>query len=150
MRQVGLVIFVCFMWTSGVQAQQGLVTVKSAHSVTLTADRLESLVREQGMTVFARINHAAGATKVGQMLRPTELLIFGNPKVGTPFMQCSHSVGIDLPQKALVWEDTAGQVHLTYNDPAYLAARHGAMRCGTLITKISEALQHFARAATSP
>lgn len=92
-------------------------------------NRLEGLLKEKGMTIFARIDHAAGATQVGKALRPTEVLIFGNPQGGTPFMECKQSVGIDLPLKALVWEDAAGQVWLGYNDPVYLAQRHGVPQC---------------------
>ena len=89
-------------------AHEGLISVKSVHSVSVTADPLESILKNKGMNVFARINHGAGAAKVGKTLRPTELVIFGNPKVGTPLMQCSQSIAIDLPQKALIWKDEAG------------------------------------------
>jgi uncharacterized protein (DUF302 family) len=102
------------------------------------------------MTVFIRINHAEGAQKVGKKLRPTELVVFGNPKVGTPLMQCSQSVAIDLPQKALIWEDEAGLVWLSYNDPRYLAKRHGITECVNVIKKIEKALSNFAHAATRP
>ena len=102
------------------------------------------------MTVFIRINHAEGAQKVGKDLRPTEVIIFGNPKVGTPLMQCSQSTAIDLPQKALIWEDEKGQVWLSYNDPNYLANRHGISGCSDVIEKIQTALSNFAAAATLP
>ncbi len=101
------------------------------------------------MTVFARINHAEGAEKVGKQLRPTELIIFGNPKVGAPLMQCGQSVAIDLPQKALIWEDEAGQVWLSYNDPKYLAKRHSINDCDEVIKKIETALGNFAKTATT-
>ncbi len=110
-------------------AADGLIQVKSDRSVSATADKLDELARQRGLTVFARIDHGAGATKVGKTLRPTELLIFGNPNAGTPFMQCSQTVAIDLPLKALVWEDGSGQVWVGYNDPAYIAARHGVTQC---------------------
>ena len=105
-------------------AVDGLVTLKSAHGAKDTMDRLESAVKQKGLNVFARIDRAAGAAKLGKKLRATELLIFGNPQGGTPFMECAQTVGIDLPLKALVWQDESGQVWLGYNDPAYLAARH--------------------------
>ncbi len=92
-------------------------------------DRLEVVVKEKGMTVFARVDHPAEAARVGKQLRPTEVLIFGNPQGGTPFMECGQTVGIDLPQKALVWEGASGTVWLGYNDPTYLADRHGAAQC---------------------
>ena len=107
----------------------GLVARKSTHDAKATMDRFESVVRQKGLIVFARIDHAAGAAKIGKTLRPTELLIFGNPQGGTPLMECSQTAGIDLPLKALVWEDAAGAVWLGYNDPAYLAARHGVAQC---------------------
>jgi uncharacterized protein (DUF302 family) len=92
-------------------------------------NRLEALVRQRGLNVFARIDHAAGASRIGASLRPAQLLIFGNPQGGTPFMQCAQEVGIDLPLKALVWEDAAAQVWIGYNDPGYLARRHGVPGC---------------------
>ena len=96
--------------TLSVSAEPGLNNLKSPHDVKNTADRLEAVLKEKGMTVFLRINHSKGARKVGEKLRPTELVIFGNPKVGTPLMQCSQTVAIDLPQKALIWQDEGGQV----------------------------------------
>jgi uncharacterized protein (DUF302 family) len=106
-------------------AENGLVTIPSKHGVTATIDRLAAAVTGKGLTVFARIDHAAGAAAAGMALRPTELVIFGNAKGGTPLMQASQAIGIDLPLKALAWEDAAGKVWLAYNDPAWLAARHG-------------------------
>ena len=110
-------------------AADGLLSVKSPRNAKETMDRLEDVVKQRGLTVFARIDHAAGATKVGKTLRPTEVLIFGNPQGGTPLMECAQSAGIDLPIKALVWEDAAGQTWLGYNDAVYLAKRHGAPDC---------------------
>jgi len=110
-------------------AADGLIAVKSPYSAKETMDRFEQSAKKRSLNIFARIDHAAGATKIGKMLRPTEVLIFGNPQGGTPFMECAQSVGIDLPLKALVWEDVEGQVWLGYNDPAYLAQRHGATQC---------------------
>jgi uncharacterized protein (DUF302 family) len=120
-------------------ADNGLMTVPSAHGVKDTMDRLELDVKSKGMTVFARIDHAAGATEAGLALRPTELLIFGNAKAGTPLMQLHQTIGIDLPLKALAWEDAAGQVWLSYNDPAWLAARHGLEAEGSAVTKVMAA-----------
>ena len=89
-------------------AADGLIAVKSFYGPKETMDRLEIVLKEKGMTIFARVDHAAGAARVGEQLRPTEVLIFGNPQGGTPFMECSQTVGIDLPLKALVWEDASG------------------------------------------
>lgn len=110
-------------------AADGLISVKSPYPVAETIDRLESGTEQRGLRVFARIDHAAGAASIGKPLRPTELLIFGNPRGGTPLMECAQSAGIDLPLKALAWQDEHGQVWLGYNDPAYLAKRHGASAC---------------------
>jgi uncharacterized protein (DUF302 family) len=150
MRKLLLTFVVFFFLVSFASAESGLVSVKSAHDVKTTADRLEAVLKEKGMNVFIRINHAEGAKKVGLELRPTEIVIFGNPKVGTPLMQCAQSVAIDLPQKALIWQDEAGQVWLTYNDPQYLANRHGVTECGEVLKKVANALSNFANAAVKP
>ena len=129
-------------------AADGLVAIKSSHDVKATADKLESVLKEKGMTVMARVDHQQGAEKAGLELRPTEVVIFGNPKVGTPLMQCAQSVAIDLPQKALIWEDANGEVWLGYNDPQYLKSRHGIEGCDEVLGKVSGALGNFAKAAT--
>jgi uncharacterized protein (DUF302 family) len=150
MRLVGSVLVIIFCIVSTAAAGDGLISVKSAHNVKTTADRLENILKQKGMNVFIRINHAAGARKVGQNLRPTELVVFGNPKVGTPLMQCNQSVAIDLPQKALIWQDDKEQVWLTYNDPDYLAQRHGLDKCAEVVKQVAKALSNFAREATMP
>ncbi len=150
MRKLLLTLIVFFFLVSLAAAESGLISMKSAHDVKTTTDRLETILKEKGMNVFIRINHAEGAKNVGKELRPTELLIFGNPNVGTPLMQCAQSVAIDLPQKALIWQDDAGQVWLTYNDPQYLAERHGITECGEVFQKVANALSNFAKAATQP
>ncbi|MGO1501224.1 MAG: DUF302 domain-containing protein [Marinobacter sp.] len=129
-------------------AADGLIAVKSNHSVAATADKLEAVLSEKGMKVMNRINHTAGAETAGLELRPTEVVIFGNPKVGTPLMQCAQSVAVDLPQKALIWEDEEGQVWLGYNDPDYLKTRHAIESCDAVLKKVSGALSSFAKAAT--
>ena len=106
-------------------SDDGLITIASNLSVKETIDRLASTVTSKGMTVFGRIDHGAGAAQVGMPLRPTEVLIFGNAKGGTPLMQAKQTIGIDLPLKALAWEDAEGKVWVTSNDPAWLARRHG-------------------------
>ena len=130
-------------------AADGLITVKSPRSAKETMARLEEVVTKRGLNVFARIDHAAGAEKIGQSLRPTELLIFGNPQGGTPLMLCEQTSGIDLPLKALVWEDSAGQTWLAYNDPAFLARRHGVPQCPVVET-LRKALAGIAEAAVAP
>jgi uncharacterized protein (DUF302 family) len=139
-----------FLFASLACAESGIISVESSHDVKVTADRLENILRAKGMRVFIRINHAKSAQEVGKMLKPTELIIFGNPKVGTPLMLCAQSAAIDLPQKALIWEDEAGQVWLSYNDPKYLVKRHEINGCIEVIQKIEKALVNFAKAATMP
>lgn len=143
-------MFAALLISTSVIADEGMVTVKSAHDVKTTADRLEAKLKEKGMNVFGRVNHTAGAEKAGMELPPTELVIFGNPKIGTPLMQCARSVAIDLPQKALIWEDADGNVWLAYNDPQYLKNRHAIEGCDEVIDKITGALGNFAKAATTP
>ena len=103
----------------------GLVTLQSSHDFATTLERLTAALESKGVRVFAQIDHAAGATSAGLELRPTTLVVFGNPVAGTPLMQAVQTAGIDLPLKALVWQDAQGAVHLTYNDPVWIAARHG-------------------------
>lgn len=123
------------------EATDGLVRVESNGSVEETARRLEALLGDRGLQVFARVDHTEGARGVGLDLRPTQLLIFGNPKVGTPLMQCNQSAAIDLPQKALVWEDAAGQVWIGYNDPDYLKTRHNLVGCEAPLERVKQALR---------
>lgn len=125
------------------QAADGVITAKSSYTAKQTMDRFEDFAKQKGLKVFARIDHTAGAAKVGKTLRQTEVLIFGNPKGGTPFMQCAQTVGIDLPLKALVWEDVSGQVWLGYNDPAYIALRHGVAQC-PVVAGLSKVLSGLA------
>ena len=150
MRPILYAIAALFFVASQAYADNGIISVRSSHAVKATADRLENTLKQKGMTVFFRINHAEGAQKVGQKLRPTELVVFGNPKVGTPLMQCRQSTAIDLPQKALIWEDEDGTVWLSYNDPNYLVERHGIAGCAEVVKKIEKALSNFAKAATMP
>ena len=106
-------------------ATDGLTTIKSNYSPQETMDRLKAAVKSKGLTVFAHVDHAMGAAQVGLPLRPTDLLIFGNAKGGTPLMQANQEIGIDLPLKILVWQDQAGATWLSYNDTSWLARRHG-------------------------
>jgi uncharacterized protein (DUF302 family) len=129
-------------------AVQGLTTIKSSHSPRETMDRLEAAVKAKGLTVFARIDHAAGATAVGLALRPTEVLVFGNAKGGTPLMQAEQTIGIDLPLKALVWQDASGETCLSWNDPAWVATRHGASGVDAVTTTLTAVLRAVAEIAT--
>jgi uncharacterized protein (DUF302 family) len=127
-------------------AADGLVAVKSPHSVKDTMDRFEAAAKGKGLNIFLRVDHAAGAKKIGKDLRPTELLVFGNPQGGTPLMECAQSAGIDLPLKVLAWQDAAGQNWLGYNDPAYLAKRHEAGNCA-VVPNLQKALAGLAAEA---
>jgi len=130
-------------------AVQGLTTIKSSHGPRDTMNRLEAAVKAKGPTVFARIDHSAGASAVGLSLNPTEVLIFGNAKGGTPLMQSAQSIGIDLPLKALVWKDAAGDTWLSYNDPAWLAKRHGLSGTEAPIGNLTAALDAVAKVAAA-
>jgi len=109
----------------GLAADDGIVSIASNHSVSDTIDRLESLVKAKGMTIFARIDFSGDAARNGLAMRPEQMLIFGNPKAGTPLMQAEPAVGLDLPLKALVWEDEQGATWIGYNTPDYIVQRHG-------------------------
>ena len=128
---------------------EGLVLAASRYDPAKTMELLVAAVTRRGMAVLARIDHAAAAAKVGMTLRPTEVLIFGSPKAGTPLMQTAQTIGIDLPLKALVFADAKGKTWVAYNDPAWLATRHkieGAAR-GAL-TAMTAALEAVVREAT--
>lgn len=129
---------------------EGLTSKQSRHGPTETMDRLEAAVRAKGMTVFARVDHAVGAVDAGLALRPTELLIFGNARGGTPLMQAMQTLGIDLPLKALVWQDAAGDTWLSWNEPRWLARRHGSSPAiDAMLGAMSSSLAALAEAAVS-
>jgi uncharacterized protein (DUF302 family) len=129
---------------------EGLTTIASRFSPRETMDRLEAEIRAKGMTVFARIDHAAGAAEAGLELRPTELIIFGNARGGTPLMEASQTAGIDLPLKALVWQDTAGKTWLSYNEPSWIVQRHGLGVRAEIVDKMAAALSAISRKAADP
>lgn len=131
------------------QAADGLVQLESRHDPAATADRFVEMAEAAGLTIFARVDHADGAAGVDMDLRPTEVIIFGNPRGGTPFMQCAQSVGIDLPLKALVWQDADGRTWLGYNDPHYIAERHGVADCAAA-EGIADALDRLATRTVQP
>ena len=150
MRKVLFTSILILLVSSLLFAQEGLITVKSAYGVKQTADKLEKVLKSKGLTVFDRIDHARGAEKVGQKLLPTELIVFGNPAMGTKLMNCKRSAGIDLPLKALIWQDKKGQTWLSYNDPQYLYQRHHLKGCEQVIKKMKKALHNLTAAATKP
>lgn len=130
--------------------ETGLVHVASAHNAAETLQRFEKILQEKKVEIFARVDHAQGAQKVGMKLRPTTVILFGNPQVGTPLMQSRQTAGIDLPLKVLIWEDEAGKVWLTYNRADYVAERHGIGDREDTVKAMNGALEALARAATAP
>ena len=144
-----LCILFTLLFSSSVWAMDPIISLKSPYTVENTANRFEAILKKKGLTIFSRINHSENAAGVNLNLTPTEVIVFGNPKIGTPLMQCSKTVAIDLPQKALFWQDNNGQVWLSYNNPEYLKERHHIKGCDKLITKISNVLSKLSEAATS-
>ncbi len=149
MKKVILMALAIVIIAFPVAASDGLVNVQSTFNVEETADRMVSILKEKGMTVFNRIKHSAAAAEVGIELRNTELILFGNPKVGSPLMKCQQSAAIDLPQKALIWEDDQAKVWISYNDPRYLKKRHNITGCEEVISKIETALAGISESAAT-
>jgi uncharacterized protein (DUF302 family) len=129
---------------------EGMIRKPSPHSVTKTLDRLEAVLEEKGITVALRWPHGERAAGVDIELRDTEVMIFGNPRIGSHLMTSSQTAGIDLPMKALAWRDADGRVWLAWNDPAYLAARHGIDDRAEVVQKMSGALDKLTAAAVAP
>ena len=149
-KVVTLIAAIC-LWEVQAVAADGLITLRSNYAPQETMNRLETEVKAKGLAVFARIDHAAGAAEVGLSLRPTELLILGNAKGGTPLMQAVQTIGIDLPLKALVWQDASGTTWLSYNDPNWLAKRHGlGPEADATVKAMATALDATAKIATAP
>jgi uncharacterized protein (DUF302 family) len=128
---------------------EGLTSIRSRFGPKETMDRLQAEIRARGMTVFARIDHAAGAAEVGLTLPPTDLVIFGNARGGTPLMQSVQTVGIDLPLKALVWEDAGGKTWLSYNEPSWITQRHSIANAEPVVSKMAAGLSAISRAVTN-
>jgi uncharacterized protein (DUF302 family) len=151
MAPLALALAAGLAFSPAAQAQTpgGLIAIKSPRNAKETMNRLEELVKQRGLNVFLRLDHAAGAARIGRSLRPTELLVFGNPQGGTPLMECAQSVGIDLPLKALAWEDASGQAWIGVNDPGWIASRHGAAACPP-IDNLRKAVTGLAEAAAAP
>ncbi len=144
-----LILSISLLALNPVMAGNGLVIKRSPYSAAETLDRLTSILKKKGIRVFARISHKKNAAGVGLKLRPTELLIFGNPKLGTHFFTSKQTAGIDLPMKALAWVDARGRVWLAYNDPAYIARRHGITNRPEIVKKMTGALKKMTDMAVS-
>ena len=141
---------ICMALTAPVMAamDNGLQNVKSQHDAKTTMEKLVKIVKSKGFTVFAQVDHTAGGKRVGLELRPTQLLIFGNPKGGTVLMQCNQHVGIDLPLKFLVTTDKSGQTWISYNKSTYIRDRHNLGTCGAkIVNKVANALDKMSAAA---
>lgn len=127
----------------------GFIALPSSSGFAVTAERLEAAIAAKGLTLFAKIDHAAGAASMGLSLRPTVLLVFGSARAGTPLMQASPTIAIDLPLKALVWEDDGGKAWLGYNDPEWVAVRHGAGAPREIVANMQATISGLAQLATS-
>ena len=127
---------------------EGLTSIQSSFGPKATMDRLDAEIRAKGLNVFARIDHSAGAAEVGLTLPPTELIIFGSARGGTPLMQSVQTVGIDLPLKILVWQDAANNTWLSYNEPGWIAQRHGVANAERVVSSMDAALRAMATTAT--
>ncbi len=138
----------CAAFVKPAMAQDDVVTKPSKHSVQETLDKLAAALKAKGITVIARVDHAAGAKKAGLELRPTQLLIFGNPKLGTPLMQTKRSIGLDLPMKVLAWQDADGKTWVAYTKPEALKARHGITGRDQVFKTMTGALGKFTTGAT--
>ncbi len=135
-----LIVILAFTLSVTVKAADGMINIKSDLTVATTADKLIKVLNNKGMTIFNRVKHSEAAEKVGINLRKTELIIFGNPKVGSLLMKCQQSMAIDLPLKALIWKDESNNVWLSYNDIKFLASRHQISNCKKEVNKVENAL----------
>ena len=149
MRKFLLLAVVAFLWSPMTHADD-MIIKKSNHSVKVTLDRLEAALKEKGIQVAARWDHAGSAKKVDMALKPMEVLIFGNPKLGTPLMQSNPRAGVDLPLKVLAWEDEKGQVWVGYTKPDALAARYAIRDRAEVLQKIGGALDGLTNQAIAP
>lgn len=141
MSKIAMAVLSAALLISPAYATSKLISVPSAESTKATLDKLEVLAQARGLKIFARIDHAAGAQSIGEKLRPTELLIMGNPKGGTPLLQCNQAYGIDLPLHVLAWEDAAGQTWLSYKDMSKLGYKHADDSCDAALKRLSGALE---------
>ena len=151
MKKLLILLFLALTLTTQIHAadkMEDMIVKLSANSVNETMNRLEKVVKSKGVTVFLRLDHAEGAKKVGNDLRPTQLLVFGSPKLGSPLMVSNQKIGIDLPLKAVVWEDSDGKVWLAYNNPAYLSKRHNIKDRKPVFAKMTKVLNKFTNFAT--
>ena len=148
MKKIISLLALSFFASGYAVATESLISVGSQHSAKQTADKFASIVEKKGLTLFARIDHQKNAAGADLTLRETEVIIFGNPKVGTPIMQCSQQAAIDFPQKVLVWTDADNKTWLSYNNPEYIKERHNIKGCDKVLTKIAGVLSALTNAAS--
>ncbi|TEW52356.1 DUF302 domain-containing protein [Psychromonas algicola] len=148
MKKIISLLALSFFASGYANATESLISVASHHSAKQTADKFVSIVEKKGLTLFARIDHQKNAAGADLKLRETEVIIFGNPKVGTPIMQCSQQSAIDFPQKILVWTDADNKTWLSYNNPEYIKERHNIKGCDKVLTKVAGVLSALTNAAS--
>lgn len=144
-QAIACVVLMC-LFSANVQSSSTFVQKKSPYSVSETLHRVEAILKKKGITIFARVDHGAGAKKVGLQMNDTQLLIFGNPRMGTPLMNEQILMGLDLPMKMLAWEDDHGQTWLAYTSPQALQQRH-KLKNQMIIEKMSKALDGISHKA---
>lgn len=147
MHRLFLIALLTLFSFSASAASKGVITMRSANDVKTTVKQFKKALKAKKMTIFKVIDHSKGAAGVGLKLRPTVVVIFGNPKIGTKFMQCSQAAAIDFPMKFLVYKDKRGRVWASYNDPKYLVSRHRVSGCSKIRNKMAGAQKKFAKAA---
>ncbi len=127
----------------------GLIATASPYDVSETSDRLEGIIKDRDLTIFNHIDHSVNAANAELELKPTQVIIFGNPKVGTPLMQCAATTAIDLPQKILIYQDANNETQIVYNDPQYLKQRHNITDCDSVLKKVAGALEGIVQEAVA-
>ncbi len=147
-KSIFIMLLVVFMQFS-IHADDGILNVESQFNVKTTADRLQAILEKKGMTIFNRIKHSESAAKIGIQINETELIIFGNPKAGSPLMKCQPTMAIDLPQKAIIWQDKNNKVWLSYNDIRSLQKRHKVVNYEKVLLKVEKTLSNVVKLATS-
>jgi len=140
MNKAGPLLLAAFLFSAPIYADNDFITKKSSNSVAVSMDRLENALKQRGVGIVARVDHAGAAKKADLALRPTQVLIFGNPKLGTPLMHSRQQIGLDLPLKVLAWEDAKGQTWLTYEKPHEMAERHGVNKPAEILKKMAGVL----------
>jgi uncharacterized protein (DUF302 family) len=149
MYKFGSIVLATLLSASPLYAGGDFITKKSSNNIQVSMDRLENALKQRGVAIVARVDHAGAAQKADMKLRPTQVLIFGNPRLGTPLMHTSQQIGLDLPLKVLAWEDDKGQTWLTYENPGMMAGRHGVKEPADILKKMAGVLDAVTTEATA-